>query len=410
MIEGGRYVPSNGARIALLSGALVFGWIAVRAAAQASFQNDAPQLAVQFWPANGQSLAVLASRRVASASGEIDDATRVLYRSALARAPMLSDPLALAGLDVAAAGDLDRAERLMIAARDRNPRSSLVRFWLFDHFVRSGQYTLALDEVGPAIRLEPEAITAVMTVLGAIANDADGQAALAKKLATGPFWSTAFFQTAVNNASPNTLLALLSVRPDNLDRTAAMDEQRAVFYALIKAGQGARAFQAWRQLLPESYRTRAQGVYDGNFGGWPGAQPFNWTLQQGNIGTARTVEASDLPQTTALDVRYFGSTGGVLAEQYVYASPGAYQFQLAARRRSQGATGGRLSMELRCVSGNVIATLPLDPLDTQLRRLSTPVQVTPGCEMLRVRLMATPGEMFSEIEAQITGVALVPGS
>jgi hypothetical protein len=71
-------------------------------------------------------------------------------------------------------------------------------------------------------------------------------------------------------------------------------------------------------------------------------------------------------------------------------------------------TGGRLSMEVRCANGAIIATLPLDPLDTQLRTLSTPVNVAPGCEMLRVRLVGTPGEMFSEIEAQVTGVELVP--
>lgn len=408
MTGGGRYIPGKGARIALLSGALVLGWIAVRTAAQAHLQDGAPEQAARFWPANGQSLAVLASQRVADAGGDIDETSRALYHSALARAPMLSTPLALAGLDAAASGDTDRAERFMLAARDRNPRSALVRFWLFDHFVRTGQYAHALDEAGPAIRLQPEALTAVMTVLGALANDPRGQAALAKKLATGPFWAGAFFQTAVDNTSPDILLALLTSRPRNLDQGEAMDEQRAVFFALIKAGEGARAYQAWRQMLPASYRARAKGIYDGNFHGWPGARPFNWTLGKDNIGTARTVEVNGLPQTTALDVRYFGSTGGVLAEQYVYTAPGAYRLQLDARR-SQGASIGRLSMEVRCLSGNVIAALPLSSLDTRMRTLSMPVQVTPDCEMLRVRLVATPGEVFSEIEAQITGVALVPG-
>jgi hypothetical protein len=393
----------------MLAGALVLSWIAVRAAIQSSFQDVAPQISAQTWPADGLTLAGLARLRVAAASGEVDDETRRLYRLALSREPLLADPLALAGLDAAAQGDEARAERLMMAARDRDPRSPLARFWLFDHLVRTGRIDSALNEVGPAIRLQPDAITAVMTVLAAIADTPDGQAALAHKLAARPFWRTAFFQTASTSSSPEVLLALLAKSGRAPDRKAAVDEQRAVFQALINSGNGVRAFQTWQQLLPASYRPRAQGIYDGSFGGWPGAQPFNWILAESDIGTARRVTAGDLPQSTALDVRYFGSTSGVLAEQYVFAPPGSYRLQLAVRRRTSGATGGRLSMEVRCVNGEMVASLPLEPLDMQLRTMAMPVMVPAGCELVRVRLVGTPGEVFSEVEAQITGVALVPG-
>jgi hypothetical protein len=408
MSETGRYMPSAGTRMAILVGALALGGVAARSAFQRGFQEVAPSVAAQFWPASGETLAALARLRVAAASGEIDDGTRALYHSALRREPLLADPLALGGLDAANAGDLARAERLMLGARDRDPRFPLARFWLFDHFVRTGKIAPALDEVGPAIRLRPDAITALMTVLAAIANTPDGRTALAKKLAMRPFWRTAFFQTAARSTAPETLLALLS-GPGAPDRAAAEVEQRAVLLALIEHGDGAAAYQAWRRLLPPSYRAQAQGIYDGNFAGWPGAQPFNWILQKDEIGTARIVAAGDLPQSTALDVRYFGSSAGVLAEQYVFAAPGAYRLQLAARRRASGATGGRLSMEVRCANGEVVATLPLDGLDSQLGTRTMPVQVAPGCELLRVRLVGTPGEVFSEIAAQITGVALVRG-
>jgi len=409
MAENRHYLPGAGVRLGMLAGALVIGWVAIRAATQSSFQDTAPQIAAQAWPADGLTLAGLARLRVAAASGEVDEATRGLYRAALAREPLLADPLALAALDAAAQGDPARAERLMIAARDRDPRSPLSRFWLFDHFVRTGRIPDALNEVGPAIRLQPDAITAIMTVLAAVADVPEGRTALAQKLATRPFWRTAFFQTAANSASPDAMLALLSSSSSAADRKAAEEEQRAVFLALINAGAGVRAFDTWRQLLPAAYRNRVQGIYDGNFGRWPGARPFNWRLAEDDIGTARMVTAGDLPQSTALDVRYFGSTSGVLAEQYVFARPGSYTLQLAARRRTTGATGGRLSMEVRCVRGEIIATLPLEPLDMQLRSMATPVTVTPGCELMLVRLIGTPGEVFSEVEAQITGVALVPG-
>lgn len=407
MIAQGRYVPGAGARLGMMCGALILGWIAMRGAVQATFSDAAPQLSAQMWPADGTSLVALARARVAEASGEIDEPTRALYRSALAREPLLAGPLTLAGIDAAAAGDPDRAERLMIAARDRDPRDPLPRFWLFDHMVRTGRFAPALNEVGPAIRLLPDAIVAIMTVLAAIADAPGGREALAAKLATRPYWRTSFFQTAANSTSPETMLALLSSLPRGAGR-ATPEEQRAVFLKLVSAGQGARAATAWRELLPINYRDRAQGIYDGNFGHWPGAEPFNWMLAKDDIGTAQMVSAADLPQSTALDVRYFGSTGGVLAEQYVYAPAGPYQLQLSARRRTVGATGGRLTMDVRCADGAAVASLPLEPLDMRLRTLSTPMEVRPGCELLRVRLVGTPGEVFSEVEAQVTGVSLTP--
>ncbi|SFR98889.1 tetratricopeptide repeat protein [Sphingomonas jatrophae] len=405
MIDNGRYIPSSGVRIALLAGAAILGWISIRSAAQNGIGGAAPQLAAQFWPADGPSLAAQARQRVALASGEVDEPSRALFRAALAREPLLSDPLALAALD-AAKGDPARAERLMVAARNRDPRAPLPRFFLFDHYVRRSDYARALAEVGPAIRLQPDASTALLTVLSLIANTPEGRTALARKLATHPFWRAGFFKTASTNTQPETMLALLSALPTDASRDAG-EEQRAVYFALINSGAGARAYATWRGLLPAAYRDRIDGVYDGSFGGWPGAQPFNWTLGDGSIGTARMVRAADLPQSTALDVRYFGSTGGTLAEQYVSVRPGAYQLQLSARRRTTGATGGRLSMELRCVNGDVIATLPIEPLDPQLRTLTLPVTVPAGCDMARLRLIGTPGDLFSEVEAQVTGVALV---
>jgi hypothetical protein len=316
---------------------------------------------------------------------------------------LLAEPLALAGLDAANAGDRAKAERLMLAARERDLRSPLVRFWLLDHFVRVGKYADALEEVGPAIRLQPDAITAIMTVLAAMADTEKGNKALAAKLASHPFWETAFFQTAANNTEPEPLLALLSQLPN---ANQATDEQRAVFVALINAGKGGRAYQAWRNFLPDAYRSRASGIYDGNFGKWPGAAPFNWTLTSDDTGTARMVRAGDLPQSSALDVRYFGSTGGVLASQYIMIAPGSYKLQLSARSRTSNASGGRLNMQLRCLKGDVLSTLPLDPLTSQMRTFATSVTVPADCDLMLVQLVGVPGELFSEVEAQVTGVSL----
>jgi tetratricopeptide (TPR) repeat protein len=407
MTDDMRYVPDARTRWLLLGASVVLAWVSARAAVQSSYFASSPEAAAAIGPADGRTLVALAQQRVSGANGEIDDTTRALVREALARDPLLAEPLTMAGLDAANAGDSAKAERLMLAARARDLRSPLVRFWLLDHFVRAGKYADALEEVGPAIRLQPDAITAIMTVLSAMADTAQGNKALAAKLATHPFWETAFFQTASNNTQPEALLALLQRQPG---ASRATEEQRAVFLALINAGKGDRAYEAWQRLLPAAYRTKAGGIYDGNFGGWPGAAPFNWMLTSDDVGTARMVRAADLPQSSALEVRYFGSTSGVLAAQYVHVTAGPYKLQLLARSRNTSASGGRLNMELRCANGDVLATLPLDPLAPQLRPYGMAVNVPAGCNMLRAQLVGVPGELFSEVEAQITGVSLTPGA
>jgi hypothetical protein len=403
----GRYVPSQRTRWLLLGAALLLGWFALRGALQSAFLDGAPEIGAQLWPADGATLDALAHKRVAAASGSVDDETRSLYQGALTSEPLLAGPLALAGIDAANSHNTARAERLMLAARDRDMRDPLVRFWLLDHFARTGHYAQALDEVGPAIRLRPEALAAVMTVVAAVAGTPDGNAAVADKLATHPFWGTVFFQTAAKTTSPEALLRLLARMPD---ASRAVAEQRAVLLSLIDAGKGAQAYQAWRGFLPETFQPRASGVYDGNFAGWPGAQPFNWMLTEDASGVAHMVQAGDLPQSSALDVRYFGSSTSVMAQQYVYATPGSYRLQGAARSRSTGVVGGRLNLDLVCLRGDVLATLPLTPLGGQLQSFAMPVTVPAGCDLMRLRVVGVPGEMFSEIEAQITGVALTPGS
>jgi hypothetical protein len=404
----GRYVPDVRVRIALLAAALVLAWIVARGTVQSALQSSAPQAAAAFWPANGESLAALARARLSDNSGEIDEPTRKLYREALDRSPALASPIMLAALDADQSGDAQRAERLMNQAKTRDPRSTITRFWLLDRYLQTGRYAQAFDEVGPALRLRRQSMTVVMTILATLANEPAAQAALAKKLATAPYWRTAFFQAASQETEPDVLLSLLAASRKGTTDKNTQAEQRSVFLSLINADDGLRAYRAWKDMLPTRYRRRADGVYDSNFAGWPGAQPFNWIVEDSEIGISRMAPASDLAQGSALDVRYFGSTAGLLAEQYLHVEPGNYRLTASARQRSQGATGGRLNLQIRCAPGDVIGSVLLDPIDARMRRFSVPVTIRPGCDIVRVRILGLPGELFSEIEAQVTAVALVP--
>lgn len=395
-------------KLILLLAAIPLAWIAVRAGIQNEYAGSNPAIAMAAWPADGRSLAAASRRRIVAADGQVDGEARALYQSAIKRDPLLAEPMTMAGLDASAEGDLDRAERLMKAARTRNPREAIARFWLLDHAMRNGRYAEGIAEAGAAMRLRGEAREAVLNVLAALVEIPAGRAALRDALQDLPWWRHAFFQAAATfDPDPSNALALLQELPRHPDREAARQEQRAILLALVNKEQFARAYQAWRQMVPATYQSRIAPVYDGNFAGWPGPAPFNWQLIQGNDGTAQFIRAADLVTSSALDVRYFGSNAALLAEQVTIVPPGAWRLSLQARRRSNGPVGGRLVMEVRCARGmGLLASLPLDNLRGELRGYATDLVVPADCPALRLRLSGVPGDVFSEVEAQITAVAL----
>lgn len=395
-------------KLLLVLGAIPLAWLAVRAGIQSEYGGRNPALAMAAWPADGRSLAAASRQRIVSADGQVDAQARALYRSALARDPLLAEPVTMAGLDASADGDLEQAERLMLVARTRNPREPIARFWLLDHYMRTGRYAEGIREAGAAMRLRGEAREAVLNVLAALVEIPAGRAALRDELVKRPWWRQAFFvATTTFDPNPVNALALLQSLPRNPDRDAARQEQRAVLLSLVNKERYDTAYAAWREMVPATYRSRIAPVYDGNFAGWPGPAPFNWNLVQSNDGTAQMIRAADLVTSSALDVRYFGSNTTLIAEQVTVVPPGPWRLSMQARRRSSGPVGGRLGMEVRCARGmSVLASLPLENLAGELRTYATNFAVPADCPALRLRLTGVPGDVFSEVEAQITGVAL----
>ena len=400
-------VGSTG-KLLLVIAALPLAWIAARAAVQAEYGTRKPTVAMAMWPADGRSLAAASRRRIVAADGQVDDEARALYRSALNRDPLLAEPVTMAGLDASAEGDLDRAEKLMRVARTRNPREAIARFWLLDHYMRTSRYPEGIAEAGAAMRLRPEARDAVLNVLAALVEIPAGRAALRDALVRSPYWRQGFFQAAATfDPDPGHALTLLQELPRNPDRETAQQEQRAVLLALLNKERYDTAYAAWREMVPPSYRGRIAPVFDGNFAGWPAPVPFNWNLPPGDDSTAVRIRSADLPTSNALEVRYFGSNPTLIAEQVTVVPPGPWRLSLQARRRSEGPVGGRLAMEVRCARGMTpLATLALDNLSSGLRSYATTFLVPADCPALRLRFTGTPGEVFSEVKAQVTAVAL----
>jgi hypothetical protein len=396
-----RSTRAGGAAIALA--ALLLAGLAIRNAAQAVLREVAPA-AVVLPPYDARALAAQADRRFA-ATGTIDPETRALYRAALARAPLLADPLALAARDAEAQGDGVRAERLMLAARARDPRRLPVRLWLLDRFVRTGRLDAALVEAGAVMRLDPRAQPQLVDMLGMLATSSAGQRALTRALARQPAWRTAFFLTVSRGLSdPSILLALQQAAPPRRGPAAAT-ERRVVYAAMVAAGQGDAALAAWRGQQGRGQQGAGGDavVYDETFAGLPGAPPFNWSLADTRAGSATRLPGGGVA------LHLTGGRQQALAEQTVALAPGRYRLAVTARRT--GAPGdAQLEAQVLCVDTGDIARLSLADLGAQAARRELPLAVGAECPIARVRLVALPGETGTPADVMVTRVAIVPGA
>lgn len=175
-------------RGAALAALAMAGWLVLRDAMGRQFAEDRPDLAVRAWPASGNALVMQGVQRITASGGVVDADGRALIARAMARLPAAGAPLALAGLDASAAGELDRATALMEAARHRSPRLVLVRTWLLNEYARTGRYADALAEAGPVMRLAVDSREQVYGLIRAIALRPDGAAAVQAALAADPDW------------------------------------------------------------------------------------------------------------------------------------------------------------------------------------------------------------------------------
>lgn len=174
--------------------ALIAGWFALRQAMDEQWAVTRPSRAAAAFPASSQALGMLAIGRVAAAGGVVDEQARSLAAQALSRGPAEALPLAIAGLDASASGDLDRARRLMEMACGRDPRLPMVRVWLLNDDARRGDYTAFMGEVGPVIRLVPASRKQVYAMLAQISLRPGGARALSEALTRQPDWAAPYRQ------------------------------------------------------------------------------------------------------------------------------------------------------------------------------------------------------------------------
>lgn len=360
----------------------MLAWYVVKTSAVNALYRENPAAAFALAPEEPRFAFKIAMAQVMQNRGSVSPEVTSSARRAMARAPLAEEPFLVEALKALAGREDARAERLLVEARRRNPRSRMTRLILLDRYMRSGRIPKAAEEITVLHRLIPAASDVLVPELAKFARDPATRPALVGVLRTDDVLrERVLTNLATAGADPELVTGLAAAAGG---RAGNQPWQEAMIASLVARGDIARAHRIWSSL--PGVRAQESVIYDPRFQGLPGPPPFNWKLMAGNAGVA------ERGQGGGLQVEYYGRAPVELASQMLRLAPGRYR--LAARVEGDASgEGARLTWRLLCAgSAGEIASLPLRGINYSPRVVAADFTVAPGCAVQTLRLDGAPSE------------------
>lgn len=309
-------------------------------------------------------------------------------------APLSPDPFLVEGTVAEMAGDRDRAERLFLAARDRNPRSEAARYFLADRYLKTNRILPGLIEMGALARLSQKASQPLAPALAAYARSPGAIAELRRYFAVSPAVRDSTLALLSEDARNAPLV--LALAPEPQPGAPRADWQGRLVQSLVTAGDYKGAEAMWARIAGVANRGL---VYNPQFRDLPGPPPFNWNYASGSSGVA---EASG---SGGLDVIYYGRVDVTLASQLLGLAPGRYRLSMRVDGPSR-ANG--VAWLIQCVPGTApLFQLPLEAVDQGSIAGSFAVPTT-GCAAQSLELRGRPSESSETAQLTILDLRLSP--
>lgn len=309
-------------------------------------------------------------------------------RRVAVKAPLSPDPFLIAGAIAETEGRDAAAERLLLAARDRDPRSRGTRFLLAERYLRTGRVADGLMEMQALVNLQARGIEAFRPALATYARTAGAVPELRAFFAQNPRAEAGILTLlATDAANADLVLALASGKP------AQPDWRPTLVASLASAGQYARARALWAQFY--GFRP-GQGLFNPTFAEAAPPPPFNWKFAQSTNGVAEPDGKG------GLNILFYGRANTVLASQLLLLSPGRYR--LAASTEGNDVEGA-LRWTARCADSK----LNLLTLDMRRGTTSGEFTVPTNCRGQWLELRGIAGESPRTTELTIRGLRLASG-
>ena len=376
--------------VALAAACALMAVHAVRSAGVAAFAGTAPERAAAFWPGHpdvltGQALAAI-GRAAAEGRPPGEDALNLLREAAL-RQPLGVEPLLAEGTARLARGDAAAAERLLVAALRRDPRSAAGRYLLADLYLRGGRVREGLEQVVALGRRYPPAVEQMAPALAAVAASEGVVDLVRPMLARDPVLRGAVLnKLARDGAQAERVLVLAG------DGQKPEPWHARLVQALVERGEYGRARAVWSRLSGSAVAEGA-ALFNARFSGSSAPPPFNWELGGGAGGLAEPGRGG------RLRIIYYGREPVVLARQLVLLAPGAYR--LTHQLSGSQADAGALEWAVRCARDGAELLRGRPAAVTELR-----FSVPAGCRAQWLELRGVPWELERTTSVELSGLGL----
>lgn len=379
-------------RIAVVGAAGLLGGMLILANAIAS---SAPAALSGLWPGHPAVLYPASLAELGESGSRGERPRPELIESMIQagqRDPLAAEPLLVRGIAAGETGALAVAGRAFVAARAREPRNPATRYFLADHYLKTGDVDAALAEFAMVGRVSPKSRQSLGEALAAYAVSPGGASRIAPILDRDANLRAA-------------TLARLAQRPENAElvmrlgrrdrSTDAIQWQNQLILTLLTAGNVAAAKSAWDQFMGQRGAGIDRGfIRDPTFADRRQAPPFGWYLYSGSAGLA---EASG----GGLRAIHYGREAAVLARQLLVLEPGRYALGIG---KASGQVG-TLRWRIRCEGSTIellSVTLSADALGGSAARPFT--VPTSNCPGQWIELLGSVGEEPSD--AQLGRVSL----
>lgn len=375
--------------------ALMLAGLVVREVFVDSYAEPRPAKAALVWPGHPSVILAsgLAEVGTAAASAQpVNPATIRRMLAAAAKAPLAPEPFLVRGVEAQVAGDETLAFRAFREARSRDPRSIAARYFLADHYLKTGQAPQGLTELSALTRLVPQSLEGIAPHLADFARAPDGAANVRVLLKDQPQLEPLLLNQLAADPNDTALaLSLWSGRHTEQDRAW----QERLVNTLVTAGRFQEARSAWTRFDPRA--KRAGELVDPQFEG-RALPPFGWTLTSGAAGVAEP-EAGG-----RLNILYYGRDNLVLASQLLLLKPGPYRMSMRVSSVSPSAKS--LAWTVRCLPlARDLAAIDFGSAKggTLTATFTIPPQ---GCEAQRLELSGTAPDVPEQADLSIAELRL----
>ena len=331
--------------------AVVAAWFVIANAVVATTADTRPDLSGRMWPGHPLTLRAMAMADVglAAAQGRLPPKTTMeKVRQLAQRAPLLPDPFLINAALVLRNGEVGKAERLLVEARRREPRSVAARYLLADLYLRSGGLRAGLEEISVMTRLVPGATNLLVPGLAAYARSPGSVPELKRVLREHPHLEPALLSALAADPANTELVLALADPHSRAEEPPAW--QSTLLGTLVKAEMYRKAHSVWASFAGPAAPTA--GIYRPDFSPSDAPPPFNWMLAGADGGVVEPLARG------GLRVLYYGRKDVELAHQLIVLAPGRYNLAMLVR----GSPGPerQLRWVVRCLPAKkAILELPL---------------------------------------------------